>query len=410
MRGAIPNSFLLLMLALIPTLACSGSKGPESRSAAAVLVLPAVLTLNPGDTQGFRATSPDKGEVKVSWSLPDGVSGNWLSVDGILTAPPNPGVYHVRGTDLANPQIHGEATVTVTSVPILTQSRLGIWLWRLDHIGVAASHAQLAAKLKAMGVKRVFAKVADGSQQNSLRIGLPWDDPALPQAYHAQGLEIWAWSYNYPGTNAYHKDQSGALLNAARNHFDGFVVDMETEFETATPALLTDFFGAFSEARDEAVRQGWVPSRAAFKLLCTTYGNVGSDLPPAQRHPLGGHFTAAQLQAADSWVDGWMPQTYLEAWNQVKAPARFISEGNRVYRACGVTKPIWHITQTEEGEAMAGDIESFFLEAAKVSPPEGLQVSLWSIPNAGQQNHLGQRVDLQIWDTQNRINWRVFDP
>ncbi|MDE3245036.1 MAG: hypothetical protein KGN80_03035, partial [Acidobacteriota bacterium] len=213
-----------------------------------------------------------------------------------------------------------------------------------------------------------------------------------------------------PGTHAYHTDQAGALLNAARNHFDGYVLDVETEFETAPATLLGDFFGAFSEARDEAVRQGWISSRAAFKLFCTTFGNVGSDLPPAQAHPLGGHFTAAQLQAADAWVDGWMPQTYLEAWNQVKAPARFIAEGNRVYRACGVAKPIWHITQTEEGEATASDIEAFYSEAAKASPLEGLQVSLWSIPNAGQQNHAGQRVDLKIWDTQNRINWRVFDP
>ncbi|MDE3245786.1 MAG: hypothetical protein KGN80_06830, partial [Acidobacteriota bacterium] len=182
MRITFPKAFLMLML--IPALACGGSKGPEARAAAPLVVSPSVLTLNPGDTQGFRATRPGLGEVQVSWSLPDGASGNWLSPDGILTAPPVPGVYHVRGTDLVNPQSHGDATVTVTSAPIQTQSRLGIWLWRLDHIGVAASHAQLAAKLKAMGIKRVFVKVADGSQQNSLRIGLPWDDPALPQAYH----------------------------------------------------------------------------------------------------------------------------------------------------------------------------------------------------------------------------------
>lgn len=397
----------VLSVLLLVLLACGGGGGgPAPAPTGTLTVLPATALLNPGDTQGFRAVDGAGAGVAPAWSLAEGAPGA-LTADGHFTAPAAPGTYRIRATGGGGA---GEATVTVTSAPLQTPSRLGIWLWRLERIGVAASHAELAARLRAMGVRRIFLKVADGSLENSALIGLPVDDPAVAPAYRAQGLEVWAWSYNYPGSAAYHRDQAGALLNAARNGYDGYVLDLESEFEAAPPSQITDFAAAFAEARAEAVRQGLIPSAAALPLFCTTFGNVGSDLPAAQRHPKGGHFTQAQLQALDARVDGWMPQTYLEAWNQVKAPAQSIAEGNRVYRACGLVKPIWHITQTEEGEAGAGDIEAFFTEARKAGATEGLNTSLWSIPAAGQTGPLGQRVDTQIWDTQRRIDWRLFGP
>ncbi|MBI4911915.1 MAG: hypothetical protein HY823_04185 [Acidobacteria bacterium] len=397
---------LLLLLSVLSACGGGGGGGGSPAPPRPLAVAPAKVILNPGEVQGFRALDSLGREVPAAWALEGGSTG--LSPDGFFTAPPTPGDHRIRAT--GGDGGTGTAAVTVTTAPLPTPSRLGIWLWRLERIAAASSHAQLASLLRARGIRRIFLKVADGSRQNSIQVGLPWDDPAIAPAYHAQGLEVWAWSYNYPGASAYHRDQAGALLNAARNGFDGFVVDMESEFEGALPSQITDFYAAFSESRDEALRQGWIPSRGAFPLFCTTFGNVGSDLPSGQRHPLGGHFTQAQLQAADALVDGWMPQTYLEAWNKVKEPARFLAEGNRVYRACGLVKPLWHITQTEEGEAGPGDIDAFFAEAFKALGPDAHHTSVWSIPNAGQTNGQGQRVDARIWDTQGRVDWRVFTP
>jgi hypothetical protein len=104
-------------------------------------------------------------------------------------------------------------------------NQLGRWLWYLEGTGYT-THSALATKLQTLGVKRIYVKVADGGYSPS-----SWpevDDAALVNAYKAQGIEVWAWSYNYSGNEA---NQTKVLTQAAKAGYEGYVTDIEIEFD-----------------------------------------------------------------------------------------------------------------------------------------------------------------------------------
>ena len=145
------------------------------------------------------------------------------------------------------PAITVEKLVNVVN-PNLQVNKLGAWLWRIEQTG--ETHASLARRLKALGVKRIYLKVADGSASCSRWPELC--DPAVPAVYKAQGIEPWGWSYNYPRL---FEAQADALFIAARSGYEGFVVDIEMEFDGLSTEV-HQIMGAFADARDQAVRDG----------------------------------------------------------------------------------------------------------------------------------------------------------
>jgi hypothetical protein len=250
----------------------------------------------------------------------------------------------------------------------LTSNKLGVWLWYLRQTGFD-SHEDLAIHLANMGVKRIYIKVSNGmnlSRWPELR------DKSVAKEYKKYKIEPWAWSYNYPGNEM---AQTNALYEAAKAGYSSFVIDIEKEFDFRSGAAEV-LFRAFFEQKLKAIHEGLIDS--SFKVYCTTWGN-----PIHHGTPVG---------IIDKYVDGFMPQTYLEVWGQsyMENPEFWVKSGTREYRELGATKPVHHIVSTEYNVIDHRKINEFILHG-------GPEVSLWRIPGGG--------VPQAVWNTWENVNW-----
>ncbi len=248
-------------------------------------------------------------------------------------------------------------------------NKLGAWLWFIEITGYD-SHEELADKLSSVGANRIYVKVADGGIDSSTWPELV--DENLIQAYQAKGLEVWGWSYNYPGNEI---NQAKALYRAAQNGYEGFVVDVEMEFD-GNPNAISALFEAFSNERQRAIDDGIVVD--TFNLYVTTWGN-----------PMDHNFPISSM---DPYVTGYMPQTYVEQWGQsfVDNLEYWIDVGNEEYANLGATKGIHHIIAAENGDITPQNVNDFFRASGRES-------SLWRIPGGG--------VSLDIWNMWEQVNW-----
>ncbi|MBE0379871.1 C39 family peptidase [Pseudoalteromonas prydzensis] len=256
------------------------------------------------------------------------------------------------------------------------ENRLGVWLWYIDESGLNKTHTQLANELAAMGVKRVYIKIADDTQNCSLFADAC--STVTTNTYKSRGIEPWAWSYNYPGS---YTAQADALFYAAQYGYVGFVSDVEVEFNNKTSELHS-LFQAFTTARNDAINSSFAD--ASFKLGATTWSN-----PIAQGMSVG---------IIDQYVDFHMPQTYVEVWgaSYMADPKRWIEAGNNEYRILGANKPIWHIVSTEYDVITASQINNFINAA-------GPNASIWRVP--------GGSVPQAVWNDWQQVNWQrtVYD-
>jgi hypothetical protein len=251
-------------------------------------------------------------------------------------------------------------------------NKLGAWLWYIEISGFG-THEKLADSLSTIGVKRIYVKVADGKPNPSVWPELL--DKNVVNTYKSRGLEVWAWSYNYPGNEA---EQATALRLAAETGYDGFVVDVESEFDNK-PVALNTLFSAF------ATQKAWVRSnltgKNTFSLYCTTWGN-----------PIDHNFSIKDI---DPFVDGYKPQTYVENWGTtyMNNLTYWINFGSEEYKQLGATKPIHHIVSTEKGVISSDIINSFF----RTSGPES---SIWVVP--------GSNTNFNIWaSTWRKVDWKM---
>lgn len=250
-------------------------------------------------------------------------------------------------------------------------NKLGAWLWYIEITGFQ-THAQIADSLSNLGVKRIYVKVADGQINPSVWPELLDDE--LADTYQAAGIEVWGWSYNYPGNDSL---QAEALYIAAETGYEGFVVDVEMEFD-GDSTNLSNLFTAFTDAKDRAMMDGHASSD--FQLYCTTWGN-----------PIDHNY---RIDVIDPFVDGFMPQTYVEVWGQtyINNQVYWIEVGNEEYEGLGATKPIHHICATESGVMTSAQINEFM----QTSGPES---SLWRIPGGG--------TPLSIWNDWAEVDWSM---
>ncbi len=247
-------------------------------------------------------------------------------------------------------------------------NKLGVWLWHVEHTGF--SHETLAHNLATRKIKRVYVKVADGRANPD-----SWPeliDTDLVDSYKGKDLEIWAWSYNY--TDNYEL-QAAALYEAAKTGYQGYVVDVEMEFD-GKAAELDQIFQAFYESRTQAIADGYATDD--FQIYCTTWGN-----------PIDHNYSIASI---DPYVDGYMPQTYVEYWGQsyVDNITYWIEEGNKEYESIGATKPIHHLCSTALG-VMTPELIDEFISAS------GPETSLWRVPGGG--------VPFEVWEDWNQVEW-----
>jgi Secretion system C-terminal sorting domain len=249
----------------------------------------------------------------------------------------------------------------------IAYNRFGAWIWKIDYTGM--SHAQLADKLAALGVKRAYIKVSDGRHEPDKFPEL--NNKHTVDIYKNRGIEAWAWSYNYPDNEA---AQASVLTRAAKTGYAGYVLDLEIEFDDK-PAELKKLMTAFDQAKKNAVKQGFINND--FKLYCTTWGN-----PSVHRMSVG---------IIDKYVDAHMPQTYLEEWNHgLKDPAAVIRKVNAEYRRLGAVKPIHHIASLQRGTLQPRQLNEFFAAS-------GAETSLWRVPGHG--------IPTRFWEIWGKIDW-----
>jgi hypothetical protein len=270
-----------------------------------------------------------------------------------------------------------EAALTAPS----SSNAMGVWVWYLEGTGYS-THSALARDIAAMGARRVYLKVADGAWNTA---GWPEiADPSIPAAYKARGLEVFAWAYNYPGNSA---AQAKALSEAARLGYQGFVTDVEIEFDGLSTELRS-LMQAFSSARAEAQRQGW--AGADFKLYACSWGNP-------RDHGM-------RVDIIDEFVDAHLPQTYVETWGGtwLSNIANSIAVGTREYRDLGARKPIFHVLSNERRGISVAQMNTFVTEAAKPANSGSVvnEVSVWRIPNAGSA----------IWSDLRALRWNTVAP
>lgn len=249
-------------------------------------------------------------------------------------------------------------------------NKLGVWLWHIEDTGF--SHRPLANNLSLRNINRVYAKVADGRIDSTRWPELV--DKKLVSTYKEYDVEPWAWSYNYQ--NNYSR-QAEALYYAAKTGYLGFVVDVEMEFD-GEAAELDSIFSAFYAAKQRAIDDGHASED--FKLYVTTWGN-----------PKDHNYSISSI---DPYVDGYMPQTYVEYWGQsyVENITYWIEEGNREYAELGATKPIHHIASTATGVMTPEHIDEFILAS-------GAETSLWRVP--------GGSVSQEVWQDWYKVDWEI---
>lgn len=250
------------------------------------------------------------------------------------------------------------------------QNKLGIWLWFIEETGF--THSELADTLANIGVKRIYVKVADGTVNTTI-----WPeiiDTTLVQTYKNAGLEVWAWSYNYDSN---YNTQANALTFAAQTGYEGYVVDIETEFNNKTTELHS-LFSEFETAKNIAISNG--TANSDFKLYCTTWGN-----------PINHNM---HIEIIDQYVDGFMPQTYVEKWGifAFQNVVFTVNQGTLEYESFGIQNPVQHIVSAELNVITSTKIDSFFMAS-------GSESSLWRVPGAG--------TSLNIWNTLNSVNWNA---
>ncbi|MCX8058435.1 MAG: hypothetical protein N3A58_03345 [Spirochaetes bacterium] len=237
-------------------------------------------------------------------------------------------------------------------------NKFGIWLWFIEDTSFK-SHEELANFLSKLGIRRIYIKVGDGSYNPN-----EWpeiNDNKLSYIYNKFGIEVWAWSYNYPKNEA---DQAKNLYFAAKNGYKGYVIDIEDEFEnqeTYTEKLFNEFYLTKLKLRKEKIID------ENFKIYCTTFSN------PSEKN--------IYINIIDKYVDGFMPQTYFEEWGEsflknfsLKDYEYWIDKINQEFRNLGCTKPIYHIFSILKGKLPADLISKLLIKGGKES-------SLWRIPS-----------------------------
>ncbi len=259
-------------------------------------------------------------------------------------------------------------------------NKLGVWLWRLEYTNVK-THSDLADSLKRLGISRIYIKVVDGRAFDK------WtqhSDTALVKTYRKKGIDVWAWTYNYPNNEVL---QAAVVEKVAKTGYSGLVVDVEVEFD-GDSLRLYKLFNAFGTARQNAINQGLATN--TFEIRCTTWGNPD--------------FHDFNLKAIDPFVQGYMPQTYVEQWGKTYTNnlEKWIDEGNKEYKKLGATKPIYHIVASEnhpDSAAKKNVITAVHLN--RFIAKAGNETSVWAVP---------QKVVNKIWNTWRGVSWKKDFP
>ncbi|MGM0438649.1 MAG: C39 family peptidase [Bacillota bacterium] len=257
-----------------------------------------------------------------------------------------------------------------------TKNNLGVWLWYLPDTKYD-SHNNLAKDLNEMGAKRAYVKVNDEGASHYFKSYL---DNSVVEAYENQNLEVWAWGYNYPHSIS---EQAEALYQAAKVGYEGYVLDVEKEFESNSNSLV-ELVKAVNDAKQRAINNGYIEEN--FKIYLSSYGNIMSH-------------EYINLEAIDQYLDGYMPQTYLEVWGDkyMQNPEKYVELDKEEYRQAGATKAIHNVISVEYGDIKTSQINRAFQTA-------GSEASIWRVPRWNGEDPASDKQ----WQIIKDIDWGMY--
>lgn len=393
MKEKIAVSVLLIVMLL--AVGCSSEEISDQNGTTASIVVDE-LEVNPkiiettGSANLTVKLANEKNNYTYQWKLGNDEAGSIEATgkQAIYKAGSKPGKYKIKvivSNDVGK-KIYAEEVVEVKeninnqySSEVETQAtgnKLGIWLWYLPDTKYN-SHHSLASDLGKTGIKRIYVKVNDEGADHYFK---PCLDNGVVNAYKNQDLEVWAWGYNYPHSIS---NQAQAVYNAAKVGYEGYVLDVEKDFESS-PNSLVELARAVYNAKQRAINNGY--AEQDFKIYLSSFGNIMS-----HRY--------IKISAVDQYVDGYMPQTYLEVWGQkyMQNPEKYVRLDKEEYRQAGATKAIHNVISVEYGKIKSSQINRAFKTA-------GNEASIWRVPRWNG----GDPEPNQQWQIIRNVNWNMY--
>ena len=129
----------LLLAFLVAAAGCSGrplssantarggsNLGGDPSASGAVSIYPAQETLRIGGQRRFSGWDTTVGQYDVTWSLQEGTAAGTITTDGVYTAPPTPGTFHLVATSSHNTSLSATAPLTIVSVGFARVSDMAV--------------------------------------------------------------------------------------------------------------------------------------------------------------------------------------------------------------------------------------------------------------------------------------------
>jgi hypothetical protein len=222
----------------------------------------------------------------------------------------------------------------------------GIWIWQLAKID-----PNYIARMRAIGVGRVYLKVMDGRSTRMF-----WEHQctsAIVSSIKQAGIEVFGWGYHYAVDQP--ANEVAAVGSAMSCGLDGYVVDIEMEAEAAGAgprvALLLD---------------GIRPLVPAGRLGYTSFG--------APQYHLG-----IPWRILNTKTDFAMPQIYFESFgfgSSNEAEVMACIQANRALPGIKEILPIWSSESGARTPASAAELQGY-LDRFPGS-------SMWRVPHVGE--------------------------
>lgn len=249
--------------------------------------------------------------------------------------------------------------------PILVNTPLGVWIWRLAKID-----RDYLNRLSQVGCKRVYLKVFDDLNGSSAD-DFFWDfqcSTAVIQAFNAKGISVVGWGYHFDQrTQIPVAEEVKAVAMAMACGLDGYIVDVEAEVKSPkAKAPLDSLLTSLREATGSKF------------LGYTSFG-----------HP--GFHSEVPWKLLDNKTDIAFPQIYFEKFRYGATDAQEVKEALAAHKSLNLKNPILPIWGSEEDAkhpATAATLQSF-LNAFPGS-------SIFRVPTQGQA---GQAWNLDYTST-----------
>ncbi len=277
----------------------------------------------------------------------------------------------------AEGDIVAEDTIAIHVLPDPTElNELGIWLEDEDLADAGYSHAAMAVRLAASGIKRTYLPVGVGAPDCSA-------DPVLcdreaTDTFRAVGVESWAWMRATADQDG--AEQAETIREAVPAGYHGLVIDLDPGFD-ADPDAVETLLAAMLFVRSQCDTTG-LHLGGNFPLYLSTEGT-----PFARQIP---------VSRLDHAVDGYMPRLDLSTATpeQLADPSAWMESLLCAWQSEGATKGVHHVLRGSGPTSQDGSTLDALIALA------GREASVFGAPP------LAEEAD---WDAMGSMDWWTGD-